>query len=76
MLSKNRVILARILADRALGKARQKDVLSPNQRLLQALEEAIEDRRDALNELPAGGVHYLVTLSKIKRWEEVRRVNR
>lgn len=75
-LSKNQVTLARIYTDNALGKMRQRDELSPQQRLLQALEEAIEDRRGALNELPAGSVHYLATLGQIKRWEEVRRVNR
>ncbi len=75
-LSKNQVLLARIYTDNALGRMRQRVVESPQQRLLQALDEAIGAKRGELNELPAGSEHYLVTLAQIKRWEEVRRVNR
>lgn len=74
--SDNQVTLARIFTDNALSQMRQRVVLSPQQQLLHALEEAIEDKRGALNELPVGGVDYLATVARIKRWEEVRRINR
>lgn len=76
-LTQNQVTLARIHTDIALNRARhQSSMLSPQQRLLRALEEAIEDKRGVLGGLPAGSGHYLVTIDQINRWEEVRRVNR
>ena len=75
-MTRNQEILAAILSTALLGRLRQDPVPSPQQRLMQSLEEAISEKRLQLEDLAPGSPGYLKTLDQVKKWEEARRVNR
>lgn len=76
IVSRNRELLARMLAMTVVERARCGPQPSEGDRLMAAVEDAISDGRRRRDLLEAGTKAYLEINDQIARWEAARRANR
>lgn len=76
----NQEALARLVVQYAAATSKHAPRPTPCRQLLDAVEEAIADKRQQLAELAqrglAGGAAYVAGQTQLARWVEARRVNR
>jgi hypothetical protein len=79
-MTHNQKLLAQIVAHRALLKASRADVRPPQERAMEALSEAINDKRDEVQSLVLAGRFesdtYRVAKAQLAKWTEAWASNR
>ena len=78
MATHTQQLLAKVVADHALMRAAQVDRRTPQEQLLDCIEEAIRDARAGRAVLEeaglAGCVEHVALCSRVSRWEAVLRM--
>lgn len=79
-MTHNQKLLAQIVAHNALLKASRPDVRPPQERLMEALSEAINGKRDEVRALVLAGKFetdtYRVAKAHVAKWAEAWKSNR
>lgn len=79
-MDSNQTVLARILALQAISEARRPHLSPPMERVMSALESAIEDKRTTVIDLAARGrfdaPEYIKAKAELTDWDNAWRSNR